>query len=285
MSIEVLFPVGRLVSGHPMEARPVTDKDDRPVMDASGSPVTDRYIGVAIPKAGEQHWNQTEWGAKVWQAAQDPVNGYPNGEFNSPTFSWKIVDGDSQVPNKKGNKPCDQEGYAGHWVVHMSTRLAYGCFHVGRYDALQAIQNKGEIKRGDYCRVFCSVKGNKPSQSPGVYVNPQLFELTRAGIEIVSVGSGPAAADVFGATAAVMPSNAQVDTAVVPTTPPAAPAPVTPPAAPAPVTPPAAPAYDLVTPPVLEEKYTYSGMTKTLTEWCAMPGWSEALIKQHGTRA
>ncbi|MGL5726369.1 MAG: hypothetical protein ACRCYD_00725 [Plesiomonas sp.] len=279
MSIEVLFPCGRLVNGHPMEPRPVTDKDDKPVLDATGTPVTERYIGVAIPKAGEQHWNQTEWGAKIWQAAQDPVNGYPNGEFNAPTFSWKVVDGDSQVPNKKGNKPCDNEGWAGHWVIHMQTRLAYSCHHAGRYDPLQAIQNKGEIKRGDYCRVFCSVKGNKPSQSPGVYVNPQLFELTRPGVEIVSVGSGPAAADVFGATAAVLPSNAQVDTAV------AAPAPVTPPAAPSVTPPPVAPAYDLVTPPpVVEERYEYSGITKTLTEWAAVPGWTEELIKQHGKR-
>ena len=28
-----------------------------------------------------------------------------------PTFAWKIVDGDSQTPNKKGRKPCENEGW------------------------------------------------------------------------------------------------------------------------------------------------------------------------------
>lgn len=281
---EVLFPVGRLVSGHPMEPRQITDKEDKPVFDTNGQAVIERYVGVAIPKGSEQHWKDTEWGAKVYAAAQDPVNGWPNGEFNSPAFSWKIVDGDSQVPNKKGNKPCDQTGYAGHWVIHMTTRIAYNVFHAGRYEPMQAIQRKEEVKRGDYCRVYCQVKGNKPSQSPGVYVNPQMFELTRAGVEIVSQGSGPAASSVFGGAAPVIPVGAQLD----PNT--AAPAPVAQVATPAPVaqTPPP-PAHDLVTPPPVapapvEERYSYGGQTLTLTEWCAMPGWSEAIIKQHGVR-
>lgn len=283
---EILFPVGRLVSGHPMEPRQITDKDDKPVFDTQGQAVTERYVGVAIPKGSEQHWKDTEWGAKVYAAAQDAVNGWPNGEFNSPSFSWKIIDGDSQVPNKKGNKPCDQTGYPGHWVVHMTTRIAYNCFHAGRYEPMQAIQRKEEIKRGDYCRVYCQVKGNKPSQSPGVYINPQMFELTRAGVEIVSQGSGPAASSVFGGAAPVIPAGAQLDpnaAAPAPTAPVAQPAPA--PATPAPVV----PAHDLVTPPPVapapvEERYSYSGQTLTLAEWCKMPGWTEEMIKQHGTR-
>lgn len=280
---EILFPVGRLVSGHPMEPRQITDKDDKPVFDTQGQAVTERYVGVAIPKGSEQHWKDTEWGAKVYAAAQDAVNGWPNGEFNSPSFSWKIIDGDSQVPNKKGNKPCDQTGYTGHWVVHMTTRIAYNCFHAGRYEPMQAIQRKEEIKRGDYCRVYCQVNGNKPSQSPGVYINPQMFELTRAGVEIVSQGSGPAASSVFGGAAPVIPAGAQLDPNAGAPAPVAQPAPA--PAAPAPVV----PAHDLVTPPPVapapvEERYSYGGQTLSLAEWCKMPGWTEEMIKQHGTR-
>lgn len=280
---EILFPVGRLVSGHPMEPRQITDKDDKPVFDTQGQAVTERYVGVAIPKGSEQHWKDTEWGAKVYAAAQDAVNGWPNGEFNSPSFSWKIIDGDSQVPNKKGNTPCDQTGYTGHWVVHMTTRIAYNCFHAGRYEPMQAIQRKEEIKRGDYCRVYCQVKGNKPSQSPGVYINPQMFELTRAGVEIVSQGSGPAASSVFGGAAPVIPAGAQLDPNAGAPAPVAQPAPA--PAAPAPVV----PAHDLVTPPPVapapvEERYSYGGQTLSLAEWCKMPGWTEEMIKQHGTR-
>lgn len=269
---EILFPVGRLVSGHPMENRAVTDKENKQMLNATGQPITERYVGVAIPKGSEQHWNQTEWGAKIWQAAQDPTNGYPNGEFNAPTFSWKITDGDSQVPNKKGNKPADQEGYPAHWVIHLTTRIAYNCFHVGRYDPMQAIQRKEEIKRGDYCRVFATVKGNKPSQSPGVYINPTLFELSRAGVEIVSQGSGPAAADVFGGNAPVLPQNAQLDQNAQ------APAPVS---APTVNAPPPPPAHDLLTPPAppvapVEERYNVNGAVYTKSQLLAMPGWTEA---------
>jgi AsmA protein len=40
---------------------------------------------VAIPKAGEAHWNQTEWGQKIHQQA---VADWPNGEYNAPAFAW-----------------------------------------------------------------------------------------------------------------------------------------------------------------------------------------------------
>jgi hypothetical protein len=211
---EVLFPVGRLVSGHPMELQQVTDNADKPLFNNDGTPVTQRYIGIAIAKGTETHWNQTEWGAKIYAEAQNPVGGYPNGEIGQPSFSWKIVDGDSTVPNKNSKKPCEQEGYKGHWVVMMSTRLTYNCYHVGRYEPMQAIQNKAEIKRGDYCRVMCTVKGNtkdgKPSKSPGVFISPIMLELSRAGIEIASTFLPPASS-VFGVSAPVIPAGAAVD--------------------------------------------------------------------------
>lgn len=272
MSVEILFPVGRLVAGHPMFPSPVTDNDDKPVLDAAGAPVTERYIGVAIAKGAEQHWNQTVWGAQIWGAAQDPVNGYPDGEIGSPSFSWKIVDGDSTVPNKNKKRPCDQEGYARCWVIHMSTRIVYPCYHVGKYDPVQAIQNKDDIKKGYKCRVFAMVKGNKPSKSPGVYINPSLFEMTAIDTEIVSVGTGPSAADVFGGGQVSTPAP------VVNTPPPVVPV-VTAPVA----TPP--PAHDLVTPPPVVapvvQKFEYNGNTLTKTEWLAMPGWTEAMVDQH----
>lgn len=263
---EILFPLGRLVSGHPMFPSPVKDKHDKPVLNPDGTPVVEFYIGHAVPKGSETGWRQTDWGQKMVLAAQDPVNGYPNGETGAPAFSWKVIDGDSAVPNKKGNKPCDQEGYPGHWVIHMTTRIAYNCFHVNKYEPGQAIKNKDEIKRGDYCRVFANVKGNKPSESPGVYVNPQMFELTRAcpaEEEIKSKSSGPSAAAVFGGTPA-------------PVTTPTTPAPV---AAPAPAhvaPPPPPPAHDLVTPPPVEDAYLVNGQRYTKSALLAMPGWTEA---------
>lgn len=251
---DILFPVGRLVAGHPMKAEPrINDQTKQPQLDATGQPVTERYIGVAIAKAGETHWNQTAWGQQILAAAQDPVSGWTNGEIGMPAFAWKIVDGDSTVPNKAGKKPAEQEGYPGHWIINMTTRIAYNCYHTGKYDPMQAIQDVNEIKCGDYVQVYASVKGNKPSQSPGVYINPQMLRFDRAGQQIIRV-SGPSAADVFGGVAAA-------------------------PAAPA-----VTPAYDLVQPgagvtpppPPVEPSYNVNGTVYTKSQLLAMPGWTDA---------
>jgi hypothetical protein len=203
---EIVTPVGRLVSGHPMEQHPVTDDQGQQKVGADGQPRTESYLALAIPKGAEGHWAQTQWGAIVWQAG---VEGWPNGEYNAPTFAWKITDGDSTVPNKRGKRPVDREGWPGHWVVHMSTGLPIKCFHAGRYDPAQQIQDKNAIKRGDYIRVCLNVRANNPSPSPGVYLNPVMVELNRAGVEIQGDGPDPAAA--FGQTPAELPANAELD--------------------------------------------------------------------------
>ena len=206
--IEVLTPTGRIVAGHPMVAQAVTD--DKGVAKLQKDKVTPRveyYLALAITKGGEQHWNQTEWGAKIYQAAQA---GFPNGEFNAPTFAWKITDGDSQIPNKKGKKPFEREGWAGSWVLQLSTGLSIRCFHNGKFEAHEVIQNKAEIKRGDYAQVLIKAKDNAPSESPGVYLNPELVNLVGPGVEIVGENHVDAAT-AFGASVATMPAGAQVD--------------------------------------------------------------------------
>lgn len=291
--LEVLLGVGRLVSGHPMDRQTVTDKLGQPLIGQDGHPVTKAHCGIAIPKVPGQDWKITQWGQIFVQAAN---TGYPNGETRSATFAWKVTDGDSDIPNKKGKKPCDREGYPGHWVVHCTTRLNVRCFHRGKYDPIQQIQRKEEIKRGDYCRISVSVVDNVPSESPGIYVNPEMFELYQAGVEIVG-GDGPSAADVFGTSEGQLPSGALVDTNVQtsPNVPPAPPVQQAAAVPPPPVqqtsvvAPPPPPATDLVqpqvVPPPVEKRYTYGGVTKTEAEWEATPGWAGGLIKQHGQPA
>jgi hypothetical protein len=210
--IQEVLITGRLVGGHPMVTHTVTDDiTKQPKMQADGvTPRTEAYVGIAIAKGVESDWRQTPWGQQISLAAQ---TGWPNGEFNAPAFAWKITDGDSQVPNKVGKKPFDREGFPGHWVVNCSNGFAIRSYHPGRYDPTQQIQDKNAIKCGDYCRVLINAVANAPSQSPGVYLNPMLFELSRAGIEIVT-SSGPDAAAAFGAAAAVLPANAMVDNTV-----------------------------------------------------------------------
>ena len=272
--VEIKTPEGRIVAGHPMKMKGVKDTvTNQPKMQADGiTPRTESFIGLAIRKGGETHWNQTEWGAKIHQAGQE---GWPNGEFNSPTFSWKITDGDSQIPNKKGKKPCDREGYPGNWIINLSTGIPLRCFHAGHYQPHEVIQNENEIKTGDYARVFIRAKGNAPSQSPGVYLNPELFELSRAG-ELIITESGADAVAVFGDGAAPVTATTPGGTIApgVGVMPPAAPAAAVTPApdflnnaAPAAaVTPPAPTMYN-----VGGQQYTADALKQA--------GWTDAQIE------
>jgi len=196
---EVLLE-GRIVCGHPMTRRPVKIRDrvtkvETPLFEADGvTPVTDVYLGLAIPKNGAIDWKVTPWGQQIIaRGMQD----WPNGEHGAPTFAWKVTDGDSQVPNTKNKKPCDREGWPGNWVIHCSTRFHVSCHHPGKYSPLQQIENENEIKTGDYARLLVGVKGNNPSESPGIYVNPTKLELSRPGEPIVSEG-GMSAEEAFG---------------------------------------------------------------------------------------
>lgn len=278
-SYQFTTPEGRVVTGHPMTGNGVTDKHGQPVMDPeTGRQKLEYYFGFAIPKGSETDWKQTQWGQVVQQAA---VDGWKNGEYNAPTFSWKIDDGDSQIPNKKGKKPAEREGWPGHWVLHLKTLFPVACFHVGKYDPLQQIQDKNEIKCGDYGRVFLFVKANYPSESPGVYLNPDKFELTRAGQPIVS-SSGPSAAEVFGGGA---PAPQPQATTQQPMTPPptqqAAPAPQPQPQ----VAPPTQPHTDFLNgpQPTLPEMFEVNGNRYTREQLRGF-GWSDQQIDQSATK-
>ena len=258
--LEFLLPEGRIVKGHPMIERGVTDDNNQPVLDKiTGAQVTERYFAFAIPKAGEADWKVTEWGAKIVQAASDPVNGYSAAEQSSPIFSWKIVDGDSAVPNRNGKAPKDQEGFPGHWVIHLTSRLFFNSYTSD--DGFNVpLSDSGTIKNGDYGKVYISTKGNGPkAKTPGVFINPRMFGLTRKGEQIVS-DNLPSAASVFGGAAPAPSAPA--------TPPPAAPAASNVP--PAPPAPPAAPA------PAEEEKYNVNGAVYTRSQLLAMDGWTEA---------
>ena len=207
--LEITTPVGRLVSGHPMVSHPVTDdKTGLPKMQRDNvTPQVSFYFGLAIQKGTEKHWNQTEWGAKIWN---EGLAAWPSGEYQQVGFSWKITDGDSTVPNKKMKKPCDREGYPGHWVIHVSNGFPVKCFNRGNYEPTQQIQQKEMIKPGDYCRAVITVASNKSTQTAGMYLNPALFEMYQAGIEIQTESSVDAAS-TLGATAGQLPAGAMVD--------------------------------------------------------------------------
>lgn len=261
-----IMVVGRLVAGHPMESKQKVKKGV-PQVDGQGQPVMQIYFGVAVPKAGEADWKHTAWGQMI-QA--EGTKGYPNGETLRPDFAWKIVDGDSPIPNQNRVIPKNKEGYPGHWVLNCSTEIGpVRVFHPGKFDALQLIQNKAEVKCGDYCRVLISCKANTAPKTgemgkPGVYLNPVAFELSRPGQEIYQ---GPDLNSFFGDGAAAQTAQAPAY---------APPQAAAPPASPPVAAPPAYPQF-LTGPPVVERFVHPNGAIfdkATLLE----AGWQEAAV-------
>ncbi len=221
MSEQFVTPVGRIVWGHPLKS--IIKKDQRtkqPIL-RNGKQVEQWAFGVAFPK--------NEFNANIMPILQKEVATlFPAGV---PTnFSWKLKDGDSV--DRQGKPFSAREGYAGCWVLTISTEAfapRVFKFENGAYREMQ----EAEVKTGDYVAVNLTVKANKPadvSLTPGLYVNPNGIEHIGYGPEIVSTGQDPE--ELFAnvnrqlppGASAVPVSSAPVNTGFtppVPTTPPA----------------------------------------------------------------
>jgi len=193
--VNFTIPVGRLLMGSLYKAQ-TTDAEGKPLVNKSGpnigQPKVQYFFAVGIPKGSEQHWSQTEWGAKIWAAGHAA---FPQ-VASSPHFAWKVVDGDSQVPNRTGKKPCDREGYRGNWVISFTSGFAPKIYNK---DGSAAIVEPDAVKLGYYVQVNGDVEGNGSQQTPGVFVNHNMVALSAYGPEIVvgpdatAVGFGNAA--------------------------------------------------------------------------------------------
>jgi hypothetical protein len=199
MSTTFISPVGRLVQGS-MTLQPKKDNDGKPVLDKeTQQPVMECFIAIAVKKT------DPALGEFYALFAQQARMSFPHlfdaqGNCTHPRFAWKIQDGDGV--DKSGKSVKDKPGFAGHYIFKMATRYAPRCFHFGKYDPSQVIQNPDDvIKKGYWIRVSGTVDGNgvMPNNTqavPGLYVSPNLVELIDRDEEIVS---GPDAAAVFGA--------------------------------------------------------------------------------------
>lgn len=260
------IPIGRQVWGSMVEPQ-TKDAEGKPLVIKSGPDAgkpTQRFaFGVAVPKApGQSHWatkpatwdtdpataGTPYWGEQIWQVGHAS---FPNGQAQRPDFAWKVQDGDSQIPNKKGVKPCTREGYPGHWIVSFSSSFAPRTFNANGTAAVPP----ESIKNGHYVQVAGTVDGNDSPNQPGVYLNHSLVAHSGFGKEIINgpdptaVGFGKGAAPAGMSTTPVGGLPAAPGAAAAPA---AAPAPLPPPAAtPAPLpspTPPAAAAAPLPAP-------------------------------------
>jgi hypothetical protein len=280
--IDLLTPVGRLVQGSLYNGA-TTDAENRPLVYKTGpnmgQPRVNYWFSLAVPKGAEQHWNQTEWGAKIWNVGQA---GFPNGAANSPHFAWKLIDGDSVIPNTQGNKPCDNEGFPGNWILKFSGSFAPSLFNE---NGTLPLTEPNAIQLGDYVQVYGYVEDNKSTQQPGVYLNHSMIARSGYGQRIIagadpkSVGFGasplPAGASTTPLASFAAPVVPVAPLATVPAVTPAA-------IAPAPVAVP--PAYpQILTPPspiaakVLTEKANGASYEQLIAV-----GWTDALLIQQG---
>lgn len=262
---DILFPAGRMVGGNLDKLFPRTEANGTPKIGKDGQPEMQCSFGYAIPKAGETHWSQTAWGKVIHDTG---AAAHPN-LVQSPAFSWKITDGDSQLPNKKGKRPCDQTGYVGHWVIWFSQGWL-----PKRVNSDGTVNlPDGAIQPGFYLQVFGSVAGNKlvPNGTPGVYLNPVAVALVGEGeriatdVDTTAVGFGGAA----------LPAGAKPVTAaapqfahpVAPSAPPVVPNPAILQVAP----PPATPAHAM-TPKAAGAPY----------EAFVAQGWNDQMLREQG---
>lgn len=193
MPTNLTTPVGRYVQG---DLYTPQDKDHtgRPLTIKSGpnagQPAKKWFFALAIPKT-DPGW-PAFWAALNTEArAGFPTLFDPQGNCRRPDFAWKLIDGDSNVPNQNNKIPSQLEGHAGHWVVRFQSGFAPKC-----YDNANTPLPEGTIKRGSYIRVACSISANGDAAKPGLYVNPSLVQLCGYGPEIVS---GPDASEAFSA--------------------------------------------------------------------------------------
>lgn len=184
----VTFPVGRVVWGKPGQTRD-KDRSGKPLTTKDGKPRIECAFGVAFEKLGTQAFWQTPWGAIIYQVGRASfphrfdANGHPIGKF-----SFKVVDGDSTIPNENGTVPNTQEGYAGHWVVTFKSSFVPKCY-VNDGSPEKPVWREidpSTIKTGDYIEIAGSVDSNGDTQKPGVYVNHGLIAHAGTGKEIVS---------------------------------------------------------------------------------------------------
>lgn len=186
--VTITSPVGRYVQGSLYDPQ-IVDDDGKPLVFKKGAdagkPRVQYFFALAIPKnPGETHWSQTAWGKQIWEVGHAA---HP-GAAQSPTFAWKIEDGDSTIPNTKNKRNCDREGFPGNWIIKFS-----GGGKVGSKVKICRSENgtwinettEGFIKPGDFMQVNFTVEGNgDDAKSKGVYLNHNIVAFSAYGPRI-----------------------------------------------------------------------------------------------------
>lgn len=181
-SANILTPTGRMVWGSLYEPRD-KDFDGNPLVikngPDAGKPTKRWEFGLALKKTpGVAHFASEAWAAGIWAVGHA---GHP-AAAQRPDFAWKVQDGDSTIPNKRGNKNCDNEDYRGCWILSFSSSYAPKIVNA---DGSAYILEPNAVKPGYYIQVAGNVAPNTGA-SPGVYLNHNVVSLQGYGKEIVT---------------------------------------------------------------------------------------------------
>jgi hypothetical protein len=286
--INFTTPAGRMVMGDLYKPQ-TKDMDGKPLVvkqgPNAGQSTQKFFFAHAIAKGQEAHWSQTGWGAIIWKAGHDLFGGVAD----TPGFAWKVVDGDSQIPNKKGAKPCDREGYPGHWILSFTSQYAPKIYIQTTPGNWESYDIEGAVKNGYYLQVNANISSNGSQTNPGIFLYHAMVAYIGKGPEIFSgpdvseagFGQGPmpagmipidneaSAAFALGASPgnnALSPQafvgNSSYGVSNMPQAPPPNPAILMPPPTP----------VHVMTP--LAKGFTYEQMKAS--------GWTDAMLIQHG---
>lgn len=198
---------GRIVwvNGDLFKGRPKLDMNTKqPVIDQkTGQQVIEYGFGLAVPKTLFTQENMAVGRpAEIWAAMyEEAFQLYPNRQL-PPAFALKFKDGDGI--DDKGVSFAQREGYAGHYVFALTTRLPIKFF---RFENNSNIQVNEGIKCGDYVNVQVQIKahGAVGTAKPGLYLNPMAVQFLGYGKEIINTPSGD---QIFGVAAPAMPVGA-----------------------------------------------------------------------------
>ena len=238
---------------------------------------------LAVPKTPGKGWKQEDWGAQILARGQADM---PNNH-TSPRFSWKIEDGDSIEMDRGGKKRyCDHEGYAGCWIIRSESMFAPKLWNSA---GTRELEDRSQVKIGHYVRAILNVKGNKSTQSPGVFMKATDLAYVAAGPEIRYEGGTDAAtvAGAFGGAPVALPPGAIAVAAAQ------AGNPFATPVAPVVVPPPAAPVAPVVVPPPVPSFLTPAPAAPVLRPTERVPagvtlnkfieqGWTEEMLISQG---
>lgn len=289
-------PIGRIINGNPHDGHN-TDHQGNPLVIKSGpnagQPRTEYRFGVAVPKT-QPDFKIEPWAQALKQAAQA---GYPHlfdpqGNPTNPQmqFAWKVTDGDSQIPNSMGNKPCDMEGAPGNWIIWFSNGFAPKLYdwNASQNQALP-LNPDDRIECGYYVEVYATVGANGATGNQmGIFINPMMVcrraygEVIVNGPNVSTAGFGggalPQGASTMPVGGTTTPPVQQTQQATQQAVQPAHDLAQGPGAGD--VTPP--PLDDVTPPPVMDDPIlVYNNMEKPRSVWLAMPGWTEAMVDTH----